>query len=147
MPPPNSGALPKGARYVNNHTLQASTAQSSTGNNQSTPTVGIGDYSAASVFLTCTAITASTVNVWIQKKLPDDTTWQDIAAFDQLTAVGSRTIEIVSAGNAQHTPVNGSLSAGTVLTANLGNEWAIAYSVGNAGGGTATFAVFADFSE
>jgi len=92
-------------------------------------------------------MTASTLNVWVQKKAPNDDGWIDIISFDQLSAAGSRIVEFTAAGNEQSTPSNGSLAAGTIRTCLPGNEWAIAYSVGNAGGGTATFDVYADFFE
>lgn len=144
MPAINEGTIFAGpAQTANKVTLQALTAQSGTGNNQSTPRVGAGRWGAATIFLSCTAMSATALHVWLQRKLPDDSAWQDIVAFDKLTAAGSRTADMVSSGNTQYVPADGSLTEGTILTTLFGNEWAIAYSL--EGGGTATFAVFADF--
>jgi len=144
--PVNSNTLPAAQLFVHNVEMSASSQKAAgLSDTQSSPLAGVHRYTSASVMLEVTQMTASTLNVWLQKRLPDDSNWIDIASFDQLSAAGNRLVEITAAGNAQHTPTDGSLAAGTVLTVNLGEEWSLSFSVGNAGGGTANFAVWADF--
>ena len=141
----NDNTLPAAKWIVHGAVLSAGSAKSTgTSNTQSAPLAGVERYSSATVQLNITALAGTSVNVWIQKLLPDNSTWMDIISFTQQTGTGDTVMEIVAAGNAEHTPADGGLAAGTVLTANLGQKWAVSWS---ATGGTATFGVFADFFE
>lgn len=149
MAQPNTLTVTAGPSRVGaNAVIRVEASHSSTGNTQTTPFKGVGGWSSASVILGCSAFSTSVLNVWIQKRAPDSTSWIDIIAFKTLTATGSITAEFTSAGNDMFTPTDGTLAAGTIQTCMIGSEWAISWSVGNdTHGGTATFAIYADFYE
>ena len=108
--------------------------------------VGAESYSGVTLFLNVTAASGSaqTLDVILQKLLPDGATWMDIAAFAQLTSAALRTLDFVSGGSQFNTPVDGSLAASSILTTLLGSTLRIKYVIG----GTSpsfTFQVSAEF--
>lgn len=85
--------------------------------------VGSDSFSAASFFLNVTAATGTspTLDVYIQKLLPDRTTWCDIAHFAQLTGSAARSIDMVSVANAVYTPALRTLAAGSAISGDIGS--------------------------
>jgi hypothetical protein len=86
--------------------------------------VGPDSFSACTFFLNVTAAsgTTPTLDVYIQKLLPDQTTWDDLVHFTQKTAAGAQVAEVVGAGSGVHTQAVRTLAAGTIQTAMLGSQ-------------------------
>lgn len=138
-----------GLKIHHNVELVASGTRNSDGNTQSTPHVGVSRFSAATFHLAISAAsgTSPTLNVYIQKLLPDDSTWMDIGSFTQATdADGDRLMTIVSAGNSEVAITDGTLSANSTVTTTLGEELAVKWVIGGTNPAF-IFAVYADFFE
>ena len=105
-------------------------------------------FSSAGITVVVTSC-SGTLNVYVQRKLPDDTTYDDIAAFAQwttavFTTTGTYTLSFVDAGNTLNQQKSSALTAGTALATHFGSHWRIAYTIGGSGG-TSTFGVYGDF--
>lgn len=74
--------------------------------------------------------TSPTLDVYIQKLLPDGATWHDIAAFTQITGNASRVMSLVSGGNKEEAQQSAALAAGTVNAVAFGGWWRIYYKIG-----------------
>lgn len=136
-------ALPMGQPHVRK-VLRASAAATSTGN---TDLFQVSAFSAADILLDVTAAsgTSPTLDLYIQKRLPDSSTWQDIAHFAQNTgSAGKQILSFVSSGNSIAAVQTDALTVNTVKTTLIGAEWRVRWVVG----GTSpsfSFAVFGDF--
>ena len=63
--------------------------------------VGLSTLSQATLFLNVTAAsgTSPTLDVYVQKKLADAATYQDIAHFSQITGTAKRVMHMITGGN------------------------------------------------
>lgn len=66
--------------------------------------------------------TSPTLNVYIQQRAADGSTWYDIASLTQITANGSYICSMVSGGNSNFTVVAGSLAAGIIRSVPFGGH-------------------------
>jgi hypothetical protein len=107
---------------------------------------GIGYYTSADVFVTCSARsgTSPTLNVYLQKLSPDGSTWQDIASSVQITAAGNQSLTAISASTAPFTPTDATLAAGTLKLASMGSQWRIKYVLAGTNP-SFTFGVYGNF--
>ncbi len=85
-------------RHASRLTLQASTAETASGNGAA---VESGEYRDLLVTLNCTAASGTSPTLLVQLQVSDDggTTWYNLpnGAFTQLTAVGTQVLQIDSA--------------------------------------------------
>lgn len=109
--------------------------------------INIEGYTACILRLTATTVTGTspTLNMRIQQGVLDDngatpagayipagasTTWDDYAAFAQLTSATSVYLRIVAGGNVSAAASAGALAAGTVRNGPLGSVWRVQYTIG-----------------
>ena len=121
-------ALPMGQPHVRKE-LRASAAATSTGN---TDRFQVSAFSAADILLDVTAAsgTSPTLDVYIQKRLADSSTWQDIAHFAQNTgAAGKQILSFVSSGNSVAAVQTDALTVNTVKTTLIGAEWRVRWVI------------------
>lgn len=148
--------LPSNCTSVNNVLIlpSAARAASSTGVNDgsggtavSGKFTGIDNYSMADIFLNVTAVsgTTPTLNVFLQKLSPDNSTWQDIAACTQVTtATGNQSFTPISASQVPFAPTDATLTQTTMKLAAMGSTWRVKYVIAGTNP-SYTFAVFANF--
>ena len=88
---------------------------------------------------------SGTLNVYVQKLLGDDSTYDDIAAFSQYSnATGTKILSFVNGGNTLNTQAAAALAAGTVNTVHFGSKQRINFVIAGASA-TVTFGVFGNF--
>lgn len=108
--------------------------------------IGIDTFSVAELMLKVGTVsgTSPTLDVYIQKLLPDGSTWDDLIHFTQATGTANYVATAVVGNAGVHTQAVRSLAASTVQTTTLGNTWRIDAVVG---GSTPSFVfqVFGDF--
>ena len=87
--------------------------------------IGVSTLSQATLFLKVTAPagTSPTLDIFLQKKLPDAATYQDIAHFTQLTTTGSRVMSLITGGNKEEAQQTNTLAAATVNAVAFGSIW------------------------
>ncbi len=105
-------------------------------------------WSSAEITVVVTTNSA-TLDVYLQKLLPDDTTWDDIAHPTQWAAVvftttGTQTISFVNGGNTINTQTDAALAASTIRTVHFGNYWRIKYVIT---GTSSVFGVYGSFKR
>lgn len=74
--------------------------------------------------------TSPTLDVYVQKLLPDGSTWQDIAAFTQFTGNATRVMHLVSGGNLEEAASEAALTAGTTNSVPFGRWWRLKFKIG-----------------
>lgn len=134
------------APSVINRTLITSTAYTTSDNTTQFP---IDFFTSADITVAVT-VCSGTLDVYVQKLLPDNSTWMDIAHFAQwttavFTTTGTYSLAFVNGGNTIRQQTDASLAANTVITTNFGSFWRIKFAIGGASG-TSTFGVFGNFS-
>ena len=94
--------------------------------------IGISTLSQATLFLKTSAPagTSPTFDLFLQKKLPDAATYQDIAHFTQLTTTGARVIHMVTGGNKEEVQQTETLAAATINAVPFGSIWRLSAVVG-----------------
>lgn len=107
--------------------IDSVTATSSVG----TDYFSVATYGQATIYLkvTGTAGTSPTLDVKLQKQLPDGATWQDIAAFTQFTGNANRVMHLTNGGNLEEAQAAGSLTAGTINGVPFGTIWRLYYVI------------------
>lgn len=138
--------IPKSASAVN-QTIYAAQATAASGNAGPFP---VDFFSSAEVTVAVTTC-SGTLNVYVQKLLPDNATYDDIASFAQwttaiFTTTGTYTLSFVNAGNTLNQQKSQSLTVNTALAVHFGAYWNIAFVVGGTGG-TSTFGIYGNFQE
>jgi hypothetical protein len=100
------------------------------------------------VMLVCGTSSAGTLNMYLQHSVDGGTTWQDFISFAQVTTGGSTQFaqwlrgQMMTAGTAPANTagVNAhlakSLTAGSVITGPVGDNWQLAWTVGSAWSGS-----------
>jgi hypothetical protein len=95
--------------------------------------IGLDAFSIADIQLSVTAAsgTTPTLDVYVQKLLPDGVTWDDIIHFTQATAAANYMATMTVGGGGVHTAATRSLAAGTVrANCTFGNTWRVDVVVG-----------------
>ena len=132
------------ADSLSNWTLITSAAYTTS---DSTNYFQVDSFSSAGITVVCTTC-SGTLDVYVQKLLPDNSSYDDIAVFtytsNVFTTSGIRTLSFVNGGNSYHTDTDAALPAGTIVTAHMGARWRIKFAIGGSSG-TSTFGVFGDF--
>jgi hypothetical protein len=108
--------------------------------------IGLDCFSIADLQLLISAAsgTSPTLDVYVQKLLPDGTTYDDLIHFTQATAAASYVATAVVGNQAVHTAATRSLGAGLVRSSTFGNTWRIDAVVGGTNP-SFTFALYGDF--
>lgn len=120
--------LPKGCRHAR-VTIEASAAHTSSSDTGSFP---CETYGSADILLDVTAAsgTSPTLDVYVEKLLPDRTTWQNIAHFAQATGTGKQLFSLVGQAPDFPTVQSQAIAASTVVTTLIGSilrlSWVIA---------------------
>jgi hypothetical protein len=125
--------------------LLGSAAFTATGAGDAMP--GAECYTAMDVLLDVTAKsgTSPTLDVYIQKLMPDNSTYQDLIHFSQVTATGQQLCSFVQQPTATPiTPQSKSATANTQVATLLGHTLRVAYTIGGTNP-SFTFSVKADF--
>ena len=93
--------------------------------------VGMSVLSQATLYLKVTTVsgTSPTLDVYVQKLLPDRATYQDIAHFAQSTTTGGQVMHMVTGGNKIEAQQTNALAASTVNAVPFGSEWRISMVV------------------
>lgn len=130
-----------------NQTILASAARTSSDTAGPWP---VDFWSSAEITVAVTTC-SGTLDVYVQKLLPDNSTYDDIAHFAQwttavFTTTGTYTLSFVNGGNTLNQQQASALTANTVRTVHFGNYWRIAYTIGGTGG-TSTFSVYGSFKK
>lgn len=107
-------------------------------------------FSSAGITVVVTTC-SGTLDVYVQKLLPDGSTYGDIAAFPQyttaiFTTTGARTLNFVNGGNAFRYETNAAITNSSIITAHMGGHWRINFAIAGTSG-TSTFGVFGDFQS
>lgn len=91
----------------------------------------VADFTQMTIEVTTssTAGTSPTLDIAVQKLLPDGTNWQAIAQFTQITGDGTRVMHLVSGGNLEEAAAT-SLSSGTLHSVPFGGWWRLNYVIG-----------------
>lgn len=112
-------------------------------------------FSSAEITFIVTSCSGS-LNVYVQKLLPDNATYQDIAAFPQIatattsvssiTTTGTYTFSFVNGGNSIIRQESTALTNSTTVLCHFGNYWRINWTQAGTGA-TATFGVYGSFKR
>lgn len=102
-------------------------------------------FSSEGITVVCTTLSGS-LDVYLQKLLPDDSTASDIAHWTQrvtgtFTTTAAETLNFVNGGNTIVTDTDAALAANTVQTVHFGSQQRIKYVIT----GSASFGVFGTF--
>lgn len=116
LPPPNSSSL---FQWIKGVTLTSS--------DTTADMTGVAALSQATLYLKTTTVTGTspTLDVYVQKKLADASTYQDIAHFAQVTSATGRVMSLVTGGNKEEAQQTETLSAATVNSVAFGSIWRI----------------------
>lgn len=131
------------AAAATGQTIYASAATTTSGSAGPWPVDFWSSAEISVVVSTC----SGTLDVYVQKLLPDLATYDDIAHYSQWTTSSStvtKTLSFVNGGNTLNTQGSAALSAGTVLTVNFGSQWRVLWAIAGTGA-TSTFGVYGDF--
>jgi urocanate hydratase len=103
-------------------------------------------FSIADLQLKVTAAsgTTPTMDVYVQKLLPDGSTWDDIAHFTQQTTTSSNIITLVAGNQGVHVQSVRTQASGSVRTTHFGNTWRIDVVISGTNP-SFTWALFGDF--
>ena len=113
-------------------TLVASNTITSTATSTGT-IIGLDCFSIAELQLKISAAsgTTPTLDIYVQKLLPDGSTFDDLIHFTQATTTASYVATFTVGGNGMHTQAVRSLAAGSVRSnTSIGNTWRIDAVVG-----------------
>ncbi len=132
--------------------LLDSAAQTATG--QGTAVTGLRGHSGMSVHLDVTAAATEvddTLDVYVQRLLPDGSTWDDLVHFTQVLGNGS-TVDFVadvimdSSANDERATTQETLGVGTARAAIISDQLRVTWVIVDPGAGVAsfTFSVTAD---
>lgn len=111
---------------------------------------GMEKYTSALFFLSVGTVTGTspTLDVYIQTLLPDNTTWQDIAHFTQITSsTATRIIHFVTGASSEAAVETEALTAGTIKAIGLGCFIRVRCVVGGSTPSFGTTVVYANFFE
>ena len=105
-------------------------------------------FSSAEITVAVTSCSGS-LDVYCQKLLADDTTYDDIEHFAQwttgtFTTTGTYVLSFVNGGNTINQQKAAGLAVNTVNTVHFGSKWRIKYVIAGASA-TVTFGVFGNF--
>lgn len=130
------------ADAVTNQTLYATVATTLSGSIGPWPCDFFASTEIQVVVTTC----SGTFDVFVQKLLPDNTTFDDIAHFAQWTTGTSstRVLSFVNGGNNLNTQADGTLTANSVITVHFGGYWRVKFAISGTNA-TTTFGVFGNF--
>ena len=139
-----SVAIPQ-AESVQNWTLVPSAAYTSS----DTAGPWLCDFFSSEGITVAVTTCSGTLSVYLQKLLPDNATYSDIAAFSQYTTAvytttGTKTLNFVNGGNTLVTDTDAALAANTVQTVHFGSQQRIKFVIAGTGA-TVTFGVFGNF--
>lgn len=119
---------PQESRHV---TLLAAGARTTTG---SSGEIKVGRFTSLLVMLTVNTVTGTspTLDVYLQMKCPDDTTWHDMAHFAQVTSSNNKQLaSLATSGNSIRAVQTAALGAGTIRSDTvLGSTWRIHWVIG-----------------
>jgi hypothetical protein len=139
--PASTGQQIPAARLI---TLYASDAALGTGTVTSGDITGLIPYSMADIVVDATISGTTTLNVYVQKLLPNGS-YTDIISFTQISATGKRYAAFLpNAATADQAIQDAALTAGTIAKNSLGAVWRIKGVVAGASA-NAQFNVYADF--
>ncbi len=130
-----------------NQTILASAARTSSDTAGPWP---VDFWSSAEIMVAVTTC-SGTLDVYVQKLLPDDTTYDDIGHFAQwttavFTTTGAYVLSFVNGGNTINVQTDAALAVNTVQTVHFGNRWRVSYVIAGTSA-TVTFGVFASFKR
>lgn len=134
------------AASVEKWTLVSSAARTSSDVTENWP---CDFFSSEEISLVCTSC-SGTLNLYLQKLLPDDSSYADIASWSQITTAGAITtsgnitLSFVNGGNSLTTQTDAGLTANTVNTVHFGSRQRLKWVIAGTGA-TVTFGVFGSF--
>lgn len=82
-------------------------------------------FSSAEITVVVSWFTGGSLKVYVQKLLPDNALYDDIAAFATFTTTGAVTLSFVNGGNTLNSYNTANLTANTVNTVHFGSYWRI----------------------
>ena len=126
-------------------TLYASAATTTSGSAGPFP---VDFFSSAEITVAVTTC-SGTLDVYVQKLLPDGVTYDDIEHFAQwtqgaFTTTGTYTMSFVNGGNTINQQKAAGLAVNSVLTVHFGAYWRMLWVIAGTGG-TSTFGIYGDF--
>lgn len=126
-------------------TLAASNTLTSTTTITGTIT-GLDSFSIADLQLKVSAAsgTTPTLDVYVQKLLPDGSTWDDVGHFTQQTTTGSNVMTLVAGNQGIHAQATRNVASGATRTTHFGNTWRFDAVISGTNP-SFTFAIFGDF--
>jgi len=107
-------------------------AQTLTSSDQTVGLVGFAAVSQAVIYAKSSSVsgTSPTMDIYVQRLLPDTTTWHDIAHFTQFTGNANRVMSMVTGGNKEEAQQAGSLAAATINSVAFGSTWRLSVVIG-----------------
>ncbi len=96
--------------------------------------------------ITSTVTTCSgTLQIWVQKRLPDGINFDDVACITSLTSSAEvKTLSFVNGGNLINLKSDKSFASGTVITCHFGSYWRLAWTIAGTGP-SHEFGIYGDF--
>ena len=136
--------IPKG-EAATDQTLYAAAATTLSGSLGPFP---VDFWSSAEITVVVTTC-SGTFDVFLRKRLADESTYENFATFPQwttavFTTTGTYTLSFVNGGNSIVQTTSQGVAANTVNTVQFGGYWQIDYKIGGTGG-TTTFGVYGNF--
>lgn len=134
-------AIPYADGHVIDRTLLASTTQ--TTSDVAAGYLPVQGFTQAVLQLSVTAAsgTSPTLDLYLQKRLPDGATYTDLAHFTQATTTGNWYVSMVTGANAAAAAQDAALAAASVASIDFQGAWRLKWVIG----GTSpsfTFAVY-----
>jgi len=105
------------------------------------------DFFSSAEITVAAASVVGTLDVYIQKLLGDNATYDDVAHFTQwgaavYTTTGTYVLSFVNGGNTINQQKDAGLAAATVNTVNFGSYWRLKWVIGT---GPSTFGIYGNF--
>lgn len=134
--------------HINNHELLASVVAAGVQTTATDPIRGFSPYTSATFVLTLTNAEADaddTLDVYIQRLLPDETNWDDMVHFTQILGNGANDQVFVAdvyagaGGGDERVAADAALAVGTVSDISWGDAIRVKYVIVDPSGTDATF--------
>ena len=89
---------------------------------------------------------SNSFTLYVQKRLADAATYDDIAAIQVTGSTGTKVLSFLNGGDTINTQGSASLAANTVITVAIAGWWRLLWAVGSVGN-TTTFSVYGTFRQ
>ena len=102
------------------------------------------DFFSSAEITTVVTVASGTLSVYLQKLLPDNVLYDDIARLATFTATGAVTISFINGGNTLNAYASANLAANTINTVAFGSYWRL-NAVLTGASASFSYAIFGNF--